>query len=42
MVEFCKTNIAWYKCPKEIFFVDELPKNSVGKIQKNDLRQRLK
>ena len=42
VVEFCKTNIAWYKCPKEIFFVDELPKNSVGKIQKNDLRQRLK
>lgn len=42
VIEFCKTNIAWYKCPKEIFFVDELPKNSVGKIQKNDLRQRLK
>ena len=40
VIEFCRANIAWYKCPKEIFFLDELPKNSVGKIQKNDLRQR--
>lgn len=41
VIEFCRANIAWYKCPKEIFFLDELPKNSVGKIQKNDLRQRI-
>ena len=39
VIDFCKTNIAWYKCPKEIFFIDALPKNSVGKIQKTDLRQ---
>ncbi len=41
IVEFCKSNMAWYKCPKSIFFLDELPKNSVGKIQKNDLRKML-
>jgi long-chain acyl-CoA synthetase len=39
VIEFCKFNIAWYKCPKSVFFIDELPKNSVGKIQKNDLRK---
>ena len=39
VMEFCKSNIAWYKCPKSVFFIDELPKNSVGKIQKNDLRK---
>ena len=42
VVDFCKANIAWYKCPKEIFFIDALPKNSVGKIQKNELRNALK
>ncbi|MGC8506424.1 MAG: class I adenylate-forming enzyme family protein [Thermoplasmata archaeon] len=42
VIEFCKPNIAWYKCPKEVFFVDDLPKNSVGKIQKNDLRNKFK
>ncbi len=41
VIEFCNAHIAWYKCPREIFFIDDLPKNSVGKIQKNDLRQRL-
>lgn len=39
VIEFCKSSVAWYKCPKSIFFLDELPKNSVGKIQKNDLRK---
>ena len=42
VIDFCKTNLAWYKCPKEIFFIDALPKNSVGKIQKNELRHALK
>ncbi|MCW6169328.1 MAG: AMP-binding protein [Thermoplasmatales archaeon] len=41
VIEFCKSRIAWYKCPKSVFFLNELPKNSVGKIQKNDLRKLL-
>ncbi len=41
VIDFCKTNLAWYKCPKEIFFIDALPKNSVGKVQKNELRHAL-
>ncbi|MCH8106413.1 MAG: malonyl-CoA synthase [Proteobacteria bacterium] len=30
--------LAKYKIPKRIFFVDELPRNAMGKIQKNILR----
>ena len=37
--EYCRKNMAWFKCPKEIIFVDELPKNSVGKVQKSELRK---
>jgi long-chain acyl-CoA synthetase len=39
--EFCKKRIASYKCPKEIVFVDALPRNSIGKILKVELRKRL-
>ena len=37
--EYCRKNLAWFKCPKEVIFVDELPKNSVGKVQKSELRK---
>jgi acyl-CoA synthetase (AMP-forming)/AMP-acid ligase II len=40
--EFCRKNMAWFKCPKEIIFVEELPKNSVGKVQKSELRKLLR
>lgn len=29
---------AGFKCPKKIFFLDALPKNTMGKVQKNILR----
>jgi malonyl-CoA/methylmalonyl-CoA synthetase len=32
--------LAAYKAPKRILFVDELPRNAMGKVQKNLLRQR--
>jgi malonyl-CoA/methylmalonyl-CoA synthetase len=31
--------LAKYKLPKRVLFVDELPRNSMGKVQKNLLRQ---
>ncbi len=37
----CLRNIARFKRPKEYRFVDELPKNSYGKVLKTDLRARL-
>ena len=34
-----KTRIANFKVPKQIFVVDELPRNTMGKVQKNLLRE---
>lgn len=34
--------LAKYKIPKRVFLVDELPRNSMGKVQKNLLRERYK
>ncbi len=31
--------LARFKLPKRVFFVDELPRNAMGKVQKNVLRQ---
>lgn len=38
LISFCKNNIASYKKPKSVDFVDELPKNNYGKVLKRDLR----
>ncbi|MCP4330819.1 MAG: malonyl-CoA synthase [Alphaproteobacteria bacterium] len=35
-----KDEVARFKVPKRIFLVDELPRNTMGKVQKNVLRQR--
>jgi malonyl-CoA/methylmalonyl-CoA synthetase len=34
--------LARFKLPKRIFFVDELPRNTMGKVQKNVLRDTYK
>ncbi len=34
-----QTTLAKFKCPKEVFFRDELPRNSMGKVEKKALRQ---
>jgi malonyl-CoA/methylmalonyl-CoA synthetase len=36
---FLKSRIANFKVPKRIFFVPELPRNTMGKVQKNLLRE---
>lgn len=38
IIDFCKKAIVYYKVPKEINFVKELPKNSTGKILKRNLK----
>lgn len=38
VVDYCRANMAPYKVPKEIFFVDAIPLTSVGKIDKKALR----
>lgn len=35
LIEWCTNLIASYKKPKYIYFLDKLPENSTGKIQKN-------
>jgi acyl-CoA synthetase (AMP-forming)/AMP-acid ligase II len=35
-----KANLASYKSPREIEFLDELPRNATGKVLKKDLRSR--
>jgi malonyl-CoA/methylmalonyl-CoA synthetase len=32
-------DLARFKQPRKVFFVDELPRNTMGKVQKNQLRQ---
>jgi len=34
----CQENLGKYKVPKKVIFIDSLPKNSTGKIQKNKLK----
>jgi len=35
---FCRQHMADYKLPKQIIFVDSLPKTATGKISKEELR----
>ena len=37
---FVNEKLARYKQPKEYFVLDSLPRNSMGKVQKNELRKR--
>ncbi|MDQ1238816.1 MAG: malonyl-CoA/methylmalonyl-CoA synthetase [Thermodesulfobacteriota bacterium] len=37
LILFCKERLAGYKCPKMVVMMDALPRNAMGKIQKNEL-----
>lgn len=38
IIELCKNQLAPYKVPKKIIFLDVLPRNAMGKVVKGDLR----
>jgi len=38
LIEFCRKELTGYKVPKQVTFLDELPKSNVGKILRKDLR----
>jgi malonyl-CoA/methylmalonyl-CoA synthetase len=38
IIDALSGKLANYKMPKKVFFVDELPRNAMGKVQKNELR----
>jgi malonyl-CoA/methylmalonyl-CoA synthetase len=40
MIAALREKLAAFKAPKRVFFVDELPRNAMGKVQKNLLRAR--
>lgn len=39
VLRHCRDHLAGFKTPKQVFFVDSLPKNPSGKLLKRDLRQ---
>jgi long-chain acyl-CoA synthetase len=39
IIAHCRKELAAYKVPKQIHFVDALPKSNVGKILRRDLRK---
>ncbi len=40
VIEALKQRLAGYKVPKRVFYLDALPRNAMGKVQKNVLRER--
>ena len=39
IIAYCKENLTGYKIPKQIEFIDELPKTNVGKVLRRELRE---
>ncbi|WP_423823248.1 AMP-binding protein [Salinisphaera sp. SPP-AMP-43] len=38
LIDYCRSELTGYKVPKQVVFIDELPKSNVGKILRKDLR----
>lgn len=41
IIAYCRERLAAYKAPKTVIFVESMPRNALGKIQKARLRERL-
>ncbi|MGO8947806.1 MAG: long-chain-fatty-acid--CoA ligase [Ktedonobacterales bacterium] len=39
LIDFCRDQIAVFKCPRKIVFRSELPKNNTGKVLRRELRE---
>jgi long-chain acyl-CoA synthetase len=39
ILDYCRDNLAHFKCPKSVMFVDEIPKGPTGKALKRVLRE---
>jgi len=39
LIRFCREKLAPYKSPKSVVFINELPRNAMGKVQKAELRK---
>jgi acyl-CoA synthetase (AMP-forming)/AMP-acid ligase II len=40
LLQWCRESLAGYKCPKQLHVVTEIPRNSMGKVDKKALRTR--
>jgi malonyl-CoA/methylmalonyl-CoA synthetase len=41
IVNFCRQDLAGYKKPRQVAFVDALPRNALGKVLKHVVRKEL-
>ncbi len=41
VIAFCKDNMASYKIPRHVRFIDYIPKNIIGKVTKKELKQQM-
>ena len=39
LIQYCHERLAGYKRPRSVVFIDELPRNVMGKVMKRDLRE---
>lgn len=39
LIEFCRSHLSHFKCPRSVEFVENLPKTATGKVRKKSLRQ---
>jgi len=39
LIEFCRSQLARYKCPHSVEVVENLPKTGTGKVLKKNLRK---
>ena len=40
LIEFCRSHLAGYKCPRTVEFLESLPKTGTGKVLKRELRKK--
>jgi len=39
LTDHCRQRLASFKLPRSVLFIDELPRNALGKVLKRELRQ---
>jgi acyl-CoA synthetase (AMP-forming)/AMP-acid ligase II len=42
IIAYCREHLADYKCPKRVYFLDEIPKGPTGKLLKRELQRLVK
>ncbi len=40
IMDYCRSRLAGFKRPRKVIFVDSLPRNTIGKVLKKDLRKK--